>query len=206
MSRNYKRKDHFYQRAKEEGYRSRAAYKLLELDRRFRVFKPSSVVVDLGCFPGGWLQVASQKIRRGKIVGIDLRPLEPLPASQAEIDILLGDITEVEMAEKLLNVSGGRVDVVLSDLSPKLSGIKLRDSVRSAELVETAFNFAESVLKPGGSFIAKIFPGEECEHLAKKIRGNFKKFSRPVLDSSRNSSKEMYFVGIGYKGSLTREA
>jgi len=194
MGRPYKRKDHYYERAKSEGYRSRAAYKLQELNKRYRLLKPGMRVIDLGCYPGGWLQVAQQIVgQKGSVVGIDLQEVEAL----AEIRIVKGDIYDQKTRQGLLEE--GRFDVVLSDMSPALSGIRVRDAVRSAELVEAALDFAEHALKPGGAFVAKIFPGEECEELAKRVKQNFGNFARPCLESSRGSSKELYFVGTAAK-------
>ncbi len=200
----YKRKDHYYDRAKAEGYRSRGAYKLLELNKKFKFLKPGATVLDLGSFPGGWLQVAQEKVGpRGVVVGVDLNEVEPVgvqdPGANAPV-ILRGDIREPEIQEQIRLLSGPGVDVLLSDMSPKLSGIRFRDAAFSAELVEIAFETAKSLLRPGGSFVAKIFPGQESEELVKKIRPAFERFSRENLDASRKSSTEMYFVGQSFKG------
>jgi len=198
---DYNRKDALYQKAKQEGYRSRAAYKLIELDKKHSLIRKNSVVLDLGCFPGGWLQVALNKVgKSGKVVGIDLREVEDFPASLGNLEILLGDLYDEEIQGKIREIIQGRANVVLSDMSPQLTGIRFQDAARSSALVELAFYYAQLFLVPGGSFIAKIFPGTECEELAKEFRPAFKSFSRTVLKSSRKTSKEVYFVGTGFRG------
>ncbi len=198
MSKPYNRKDHFYKRAKDEGYRSRAAYKLEELDKRYKLMKRGSTVIDLGCYPGGWLQVALAKVTaKGKVLGVDLVDVSPVSYEDARAEIIKGDFTDPQIREQLL--AFGPYDVVLSDMSPKLTGVRIRDAVRSAELVEAALDFADQALRPHGSFVAKIFPSEECEALAKRCKARFRTFARPNLDSSRKSSNELYFVGKGRK-------
>lgn len=197
-AKEYKRKDHFYNKAKQEGFRSRAAYKLLEMDKKYRILRPGSRIIDLGCFPGSWLQVAAQKVgKKGLVVGVDLREVESL--GMDTVKILRGDFCTQEMQENLLAEMPGKPHVVLSDLSPSLSGIRLQDALRSADLVERAFHFAVGCLLPGGSFVAKIFPGNECEEVAREIKPKFSQFSRLHLQSTRGSSKELYFVARGFK-------
>lgn len=198
MGKEYNRKDHLYQRAKQEGYRSRAAYKLLEVDKKHRLFRPGARVADLGCFPGGWLQVAAAAVgEKGVVVGIDLKPVESLPEPQ--IHIVQADFTEPGIDERLTALAGGKFNAIISDLSPAISGIRLRDALRSAELVEQAFHFAANGgLTPGGHFLAKIFPGQECEEVAKEIKPRFTRFLRLNLDSTRRSSNELYFLGYQF--------
>lgn len=196
---NYKRKDHLYQRAKEEGYRSRAAYKLKELQQKYKLFRKGMRVVDLGSFPGGWLQVALEETAPdGCVLGIDLRDVEQLQSAGRSAIVLKGDLRDEKAVMEIAERTGGKVDVVLSDLSPNLTGVHFQDAARSAELVDAAFEVACRLLKKGGSFVAKIFPGPECEELAKQMKKRFKTFSRPVLGASRKSSKELYFVGRGF--------
>ena len=197
-SKEYNRKDHFYQRAKKEGYRSRAAYKLLEIDKKYNILRPGFRVADLGCFPGSWLQVAEQKVgKKGMVVGIDLQDVEPLTSDW--VKIIKGDLTTPEVVDDLMQQVEGRLNVVLSDLSPSLSGIRMQDALRSADLVERAFYFATNTLVANGNFVAKIFPGNESDELSRVIRRCFTRFSRMHLASTRGSSKESYFVGIGYQ-------
>ena len=204
MSAVYNLKDRLYHEAKAEGYCSRAAYKLKELDKKFKLLRPGARVLDLGCFPGGWLQVAAEKVGpTGMVIGIDLNAVEPVNvkgnAAAAPV-ILEGDICDVEMQNRILSLTGGKVDVVLSDLSPKLSGIRFRDAFLSAELASMAFSVSERILAEGGSFVTKIFPGQESEDIAKRIRSAFTKFSRENLDSTRKTSNEFYFVAQNYTG------
>lgn len=199
MGREYERKDHFYKQAKEQGLRSRAAFKLLEIQKKYKLIRPADSVADLGCFPGGWTQVAAELVGpKGRVVGIDLKTVEPF--SLPQIEIIEGDFTDPGLQQGLITALGGKCAVVLSDLSPSLSGIKMRDALRSAELVEEAFRFAQQCLRRQGSFLAKIFPGTECEMVVKEISRSFESFSRMNLDSTRKSSNELYLLGRKFKG------
>lgn len=203
MSGTYERKDRLYSQAKTEGFRSRAAYKLVEIDQKFSFLRPGCRVVDLGCFPGGWLQIASQKAGpRGLIIGIDLDHVEPVREypTNAPVIVLRGDASDLEMQREMLRLSGGKVDAVISDMSPKLTGVKFSDVARSADLVELAWHIARNMLKPGGSFVAKIFPGNESDVIFRAMRKDFEKLSRHVLKASRKTSNEYYFVGRGFSG------
>ena len=191
----YQRKDAFYARAKAEGYRSRASYKLLDLARRYQLFKRGDHVVDLGAWPGGWLQVAAELVGpRGVVVGVDLVPIDPLP--QAWVSTLVGDASEPAVLEQLRERCGGRVDVVLSDMSPKLSGIRDRDAARSEGLAEAAVGIAEQLVAPGGRMVMKVFSGAESEalRLARRVF-TAAKLTKP--ESSRRESAEMYLVATG---------
>ena len=187
--------------AKEEGYRSRAAYKLLELQDKLKLLKRGMRVLDLGSFPGGWIQVASQLAGpKGSITGVDLREVEPFPGNNPEFapcSVVLGDVTEEETQQKLL--THGRYDLVISDLSPHLSGIRAADDARVSELLDTAFHLNSVFLKEGGFFIAKAFPSNDVEVVAKKYQKSFEKLGRTILKSSRNTSNEFYFIGKGYR-------
>lgn len=206
---NYNRKDHLYQRAKSEGYRSRAAYKLEELDQKYKLFKPGMKVVDLGCAPGGWLQVAAAKVgSSGIVIGIDRFPVEPLRLEEIKHSkmgvaipiILTGDITEVEIQQQVIKEAGSKVDLVMSDMSPDLTGVYFQDAARSAELVEIAFSIANTLLIPRGNIITKIFPGSEADQLFIEMKKHYKKLSRVELKSTRKTSKEFYFVGQEFLG------
>ena len=207
MSGQYNRKDHLYKQAKEQGYRSRAAYKLMELDKKHRLLRQGMRVLDLGCYPGGWLQIALEKVGpKGIVIGVDLREVEPVKEKGAAAVLIKGDILAEKTQHEIMEHSGGKVNLLLSDLSPSLTGIRFRDAVKSAELVECALNLAAVLLLPGGSLVTKIFPGPECEELAIRFRKAFRQFARPSLDSSRKTSSEMYFVGRDYVGlELERE-
>lgn len=197
MSIPYDRKDHFYQKAKREGYRSRAAYKLIELDQKNRLFRSGMSVLDLGCAPGSWSQVAAEKIgAQGKVLGVDLNQVEPI----TNATLIVGDITEQTTFDEIVRILNGKVDLVISDLSPSLSGIKFADALRAAGLVESAYYCASHCLRQGGDFVAKIFPGPDTDKLTKELRQSFNSVSREVLSSTRKTSKEFYLVAKGYKG------
>ena len=194
----YQRKDAFYARAKAEGYRSRAAYKLLELARRYQLLKRGDHVVDLGAWPGGWLQVAADLVGpRGIVVGIDLVAVEPLP--QAWVSTVVGDAGDPAVLEQLRERCRGRVDVVLSDMAPKLSGVRDRDAARAAELAEAAVAIADQLVAPGGRLVMKVFSGAESEALALARRVfTTAKLTKP--ESSRKESAEMYLIATGRRG------
>ncbi len=199
MGKAYQRKDGFYRKAKEEGYRSRASYKLLELDQRARLLKKGQRVVDLGCFPGGWLQVASDLTGpSGKVVGIDLKDVEPL--NKEGVFIHKGDISSIENQTQVLSSLGGKADLLLSDMSAPLTGVSFRDACRSAELAELVLELSGSLLKNGGAVVAKVFPSAEADQVFQNYRGSFSSFKRFKLKSTRGSSSELYFVGQGFKG------
>lgn len=195
----YKPKDGFYRKAKKEGYRSRAAYKLIELGRRFRLIRPGDRVVDLGAAPGGWLQVAAELAGpRGKVVGVDLQPIEPFAADN--IVLLQGDIASEEIQKKIAALLDGPADCVLSDLSPKLSGVRDADISRSMELVRLALNVARKLLRPGGTFLVKCFMGEELEEYFRELRRYFASVERTRPEATRKGSSEIYLCGKGFKG------
>ena len=199
MSR-YKRKDHLYKQAKESGYRSRAAYKLIELDKKHRILSRGMKVVDLGCFPGSWMQVALERVgKRGAVTGIDLRQVEPLTINEVSATILLGDIRDEAMQQSILDSLGGKADVVLSDMSPQLSGISFRDVAASVELVRTALEFCKVCLRNKGTFVAKLFPGEDTDMLLKEMPPLFDKVANVRLKSTRTSSNELYVVGKTFR-------
>ncbi|MBW2703810.1 MAG: RlmE family RNA methyltransferase [Deltaproteobacteria bacterium] len=195
----YNRKDGWYRKAKQEGFRSRAAYKLEELDRRAQLFTRGDKVLDLGCAPGGWLQFAAKKVGpRGRVVGIDRLEMKPLPELQ-QVQILLGDITEAESLERLREALGGPADVVLSDMAPDTSGVGFTDHMRSLELVRLAFETSLVLLKPGGTFAAKIFDGPDLEDLVKDIKARFGKTRRIRPEATRKGSRELYLVATRFK-------
>ena len=195
----YQRKDAFYARAKGEGYRSRAAYKLLELAQRFRLIGLGDRVVDLGAWPGGWLQVAAQLVGpQGVVVGVDLQPIDPLP--QRAVSTVVGDARSDTVLEEVRRRCGGRVDIVLSDMAPKLSGIRDRDTAQAMVLAESALDIAGRLLGAGGRLVLKIFTAEETAELVKAARASFQsvKLTRP--EATRKGSAELYLIGIGYRG------
>jgi len=194
----YDRKDTFYQKAKQEGYRSRAAYKLLELQRELRVFKPGDRVIDLGSWPGGWVQVAASLVGNvGQVIGIDLVALDPLPLSN--VTLVQGDATDPRQQEQLLVLLGGQSDVMLSDMAPKLSGIRETDDVRAMELCRTALACAPQLLRPGGALLLKVFMGSEYKAFLTELRATFTtvKVIRP--EATRKGSAETYILATALR-------
>lgn len=194
----YERKDAFYKQAKREGYRSRAAYKLLELNREFHFLKPGGRVVDLGSWPGGWVQVAAALVgQKGQVVGIDLVELEPLPF--ANVTLLQGDATDPAQQQKILSLLGGPADVLLSDMSPKLSGIREADEARSMELCQVALVCAATLVRSGGTLLLKIFMGPEYKTLLAELRAAFATVKATRPEATRKGSAETYVLATGLK-------
>jgi len=189
--------DPFSARARAMGYRSRAAFKLTEIDERFRLLKRDARVIDLGCAPGGWVQVALQR-GAGRVVGVDLLPIDP-PLSDAEIVQM--DFTDPDCPAKLLDLLGGKPDVVLSDMAPNTVGHKQTDHLRIMNLIELAADFAIEVLKPGGAFVTKAFQGGETAAVIALLKKHFADVRMVKPKASRAESSEVYFVATGFKGS-----
>ncbi len=186
------RSDPFVKRAAREGYRSRAAFKLAEIDDRDEIFSSGQVVVDLGAAPGGWSQLARERIGAGgRLIAMDILPMEPL----AEVEFIAGDFQDQETLECLEAALGGRVaDLVLSDMAPNISGIRTADQARTMELVEIAEAAAEAWLKPGGAMVVKVFQGDGIEDWIRQMRMKFDKFKLVKPTASRPDSREMYAV------------
>lgn len=198
-----KRKDHFYRKAKLEGFRSRAAYKLQEIQRRHRIFRKGDRVVDLGCAPGGWLQLIAAEVGpKGRMVGVDLQKTESLPVPN--VALIQGDITRPEVQDQVREGLGGAADTVTSDLSPNLTGIAFQDHLRSCELVRIAFEVARGLLLPGGTFLAKVFQGEDLELLIRELKQDFRRVKRVVPGASRKASSEIYLLAQGFREAGTR--
>jgi 23S rRNA (uridine2552-2'-O)-methyltransferase len=179
-------------KARADGYRSRAAFKLLEINTRDRLLIPGARVVDLGAAPGGWSQVAVQKTSPGgRVVAIDLLEVAPVPG----VTVLQGDFREEAMRRKLADALGGeRADVVLSDLSPNISGIASADQARAAELVRLALEFCRAHLAPEGAFLVKVFQGEEFAGLLKEMKAMFREVRTLKPSASREESRETYLL------------
>ena len=194
-------KDEYVLRARREGYRSRASYKLLEIDEKFGLLRPGTVVVDLGAAPGGWAQIAVQKCgRSGFVVGLDLLDMEPLGGAT----LIKGDFTEEKSLSELMAVLQDRtVDLVISDMAPNLSGMKEIDQPLAIYLTELALEFARATLKPGGALVMKCFEGSGLDELRKVIRTNFKQLNNFKPKASRDKSREIYVLGRQFKGSST---
>ena len=192
------RDDPYVQRARREGYRSRACYKLLELQDRDRLLQPGMTVLDLGSTPGGWSQVAAELVgHRGRVIASDILPMDAI----AGVEFVHGDFSADEVFDRLLAVIGdGPVDLVLSDMAPNLSGMSAVDQPRSMLLVELALDMARRVLTPGGAFVAKVFHGEGFEALFRDSRRDFERVLTRKPMASRPRSREVYLVATGYRG------
>ena len=190
-------KDEFVKRSVKDGYRSRAVYKLTELNEKSRFFKKGQTVVDLGAAPGGWLQVAAEEVgEKGKVIGLDLLPIDPLE----DVETIEGDFQEDAVLAELENkLAGNRVDLVLSDMAPNMSGMVAVDQPRAMYLCELALAFAIEHLKPNGWFVAKLFQGEGFEPFLKEVRSHFGKVVMRKPKASRPKSREMYLVAGGFK-------
>ncbi len=194
----YERKDAFYKKAKQEGYRSRAAYKLLQLHKTFRLLKRGDRVVDLGAWPGGWVQVAATLVgKTGKVIGVDVVALEPLPLEQ--VTLLQGDATDPALQQTVLRLLGSRADVVLSDMAPKLSGIRETDEARAVELGRAALRCAQRLLRPEGTLVLKIFMGPAHDALLTEVRALFSLVQTTRPEATRRGSAERYVVARGLK-------
>ena len=189
--------DVFVQRAKAEGWRSRAAFKLMEIDDRDRLIRPGETIVDLGAAPGGWSQVAVQRLRgRGRLVALDLLEMEPLPG----VDFIRGDFGEAETLARLETLlAGERAGLVLSDMAPNISGIAVADQARMMDLAEMALDFAAHWLKPDGAFLIKMFQGYGYEDFVRAMRQGFHSVATRKPDASRDRSAEVYLLGKGLK-------
>jgi 23S rRNA (uridine2552-2'-O)-methyltransferase len=190
--------DPYVQKARAEGYRSRAAYKLLELDEKDRLLAPGQLVVDLGAAPGSWSQVAAARLgARGRVVAVDLLPMEPLPG----VFFVQGDFREQAVLDALLAALGGsKADLVICDLAPNISGIAVSDQARVMHLAELALEFARQCLKPGGSLLVKVFQGVGFTEFLADMRRAFAKVGSRKPVASRGRSSEMYLLGKGLKG------
>jgi 23S rRNA (uridine2552-2'-O)-methyltransferase len=188
--------DEYVTRAQQEGYRSRASYKLLEIDDKDKLLKKGMVVVDLGAAPGGWSQIAADKVGdKGQVVALDILPMDPIP----DVEVLEGDFRDDAVLQQLLDTLGGRpVDLVMSDMAPNISGMKTVDQPRAMYLVELTLDLAKTVLKPGGDMLVKVFQGEGFDEFIKACRGNFRKVIIRKPAASRPRSREVYVLARNY--------
>jgi 23S rRNA (uridine2552-2'-O)-methyltransferase len=193
--------DEFVKRARKEGYRSRAVYKLQEIDARDRLLKPGMIVVDLGAAPGAWSQYLRERVgRTGRVFALDILPMEALPG----VEVLQGDFTEEATLKALLDALGGRpVNLVISDMSPNISGVDSADKARAMYLSELALDFAAQVLKPGGAFLMKVFQGSGFSELYKEIQGRFTRVVSRKPKASRARSAEIYVLATGFRGGVS---
>lgn len=188
--------DAYVKRAQKEGYRSRAAYKLLEIQARDRLLRPGQAVVDLGAAPGGWSQVAQRIVGpKGKVIALDILPMEPVPG----VDFIQGDFREDAPLQALQAALNGRaVDLVLSDMAPNITGVNAVDQPRSIYLCELALQFAREALRPGGGFLVKVFQGEGFDPFLHDLRGTFGRVVTRKPKASRPRSREVYLLAGNY--------
>lgn len=190
-------KDPYVQQARRDGWRSRAVYKLEQINDKDRLLKPDMVCVDLGSAPGSWSQFVTEKLKgRARIVAVDLLPMHSLP----DVDFVQGDFTDDDIFERLLELVGENgADLVMSDMAPNISGNKAVDQPRSMYLVELALDMARRVLKPGGDFVCKVFQGEGFDQFVVDARNSFKRVKVMKPKASRPGSREVYLVARGYQ-------
>lgn len=188
--------DDFVKRAKRDGYRSRAAYKLLEINQKDRILRPGMTVIDLGAAPGGWSQVAAQHVgRKGEVLALDRLNMSPIPG----VTFIEGDFTEEPVLNQLLtHLDGKSIAVILSDMAPNTSGLPSVDQPRAIYLAELALDLAEQVLMPGGSLLIKVFQGAGFDELLQHLRKKCKKVVIRKPKASRSRSKETYMLATGY--------
>jgi len=189
--------DPFVKQARIDGYRSRASYKLLEINTKDKLIHPNMLVMDLGSAPGGWSQVSAKLVgHKGRVIASDILPMDSI----AGVEFIQGDFTEETVFDQIMaTLDGARADAVISDMSPNISGIDVADQASSMYLVELALDMARQVLKPKGSYVAKIFHGEGYDEYVKDLRTSFDKVVIRKPDSSRARSREVYVVGKGFK-------
>ncbi len=189
--------DPFVKQAQKDGYRSRSAYKLIELNEKDRLLRAGMRILDLGAAPGGWAQVAGKLVgRKGRVLATDILPMDAL----SNVDFIQGDFTEDATLQQLLAwLDSGKFDLIVSDLAPNISGIASADQAASMHLLELALHAAQQTLQPGASFVAKMFQGSGSEQFLKELRTHFTKVSVRKPAASRKESQEVYLVAKGFK-------
>jgi 23S rRNA (uridine2552-2'-O)-methyltransferase len=192
-----KKKEHFYKEAKRTGYRARSAFKLQQIQNKFHLIPTDGIVLDLGAAPGGWSQVAKELVgQQGRVIGADLLAIKPLEG----VVFIQGDITKPETIEQIKHMMQGKsVDVVVSDMSPDISGNYSIDQARSAWLCDCALDVASQVLRPGGHFLCKIFEGEDTKAFIEKVKQHFMVVKTFSPKASRKSSSEIYIIAKSFK-------
>lgn len=202
----YERKDPFYRRAKREGFRSRAAYKLEELQRAHRVLRPGQRVADLGAWPGGWMQVAAAAVGPGgRVAGVDQAGIEPFP-DLANAIAIQGDLSEAGVEARILDALGGLADVVLSDAAPKLTGVRATDRAREEALLEAIEALVPKLLRPGGALVLKLLESPEAQAVAGRLGHRFATRKTTKLQATRQGSSEKYLVARDFRGPPARNA
>ena len=195
--RKQQRKETYFKKAKQEGYRARSAYKLLQIQEKFHIIRRGNIVVDLGAAPGSWSQVTTKLVGdKGRVIALDLQEIEPIPG----VTILQGDMTDPEVQAQVIELAGGRAHVVLSDAAPSTTGVKLRDHVLSMELGHAALAVAKNLLIPGGKMVVKVFEGEDFPALLHEVKMAFQPVKVHTPPATRNESWESFVVARGFKG------
>lgn len=193
----YNPQDRYFKKAKQEGYRSRAAYKLLELQQRYRIIKPGDKVIDLGAAPGGWLQVAAKIVgQNGRVIGVDLQSMQNF--AEGQVILLSGDIASKEIQQQITQLLSGPANCVLSDLAPKLSGIRDADMARCLDLNRIALAVAIELLRPGGTLLVKSFISDDLQTFSAELKQYFSTVQRTKPDATRQGSSEFYFYAKGF--------
>lgn len=194
----YNPKDHFFKKAKQDNFAARSVYKLEEIDKKYRLFKPGDYVFDLGASPGSWSQYVSQKIGpKGQILGVDLKPVE---VKLANAKFITADLNDLNLSDTLSEHGFNQpFDSVISDMAPKTTGIRFTDQARSTDLCELALNVADQFLKKNGIFICKLFHSDDFQALKKSILSKYEKFEAVKPEATRSISKEIFLVGLKKK-------
>ncbi|MDR2866908.1 MAG: RlmE family RNA methyltransferase [Methanomassiliicoccaceae archaeon] len=196
-----RKQEKYYRLAKKYDYRSRASFKLMQIDDRFEIFREGDSVVDLGASPGGWLQVAKERVGDGKVIGVDLRPIKPIDG----VMTILGDITAKGTMDELLEKFEGKADVVLSDMAPNIGGHYSTDHARSVHLCIFAIDVADHVLRKNGKMVVKVFMGDMFPSVKWELERRFQSVKVHEPDATRAASSEVYVIAKGYKGHRPKE-
>jgi 23S rRNA (uridine2552-2'-O)-methyltransferase len=200
-----RKRDYYYKKAKEEKYRSRASYKLLQTVEKYHFIKDGDIVVDLGAAPGGWVQAARKIVgSKGFVLGVDLREIEPF--TEHNVRTIIGDVGEQETMERILEFLPRKADAVISDVSPNISGIWEVDHARQIDLAQQALNIAFDTLKPCGNFFVKVFQGDMLDDFVKKVENHFQVVKVIKPEASRGKSSEMLILGMCFKEEATRQS
>jgi len=196
--RKQQQRDPYFRQAKQEGYRARSAYKLLQLQERFRIVRHGDTVVDLGAAPGSWSQVAVKLVgAKGRVVALDLQEIEVIPG----VITLQGDMTDPATQAQVVEAAGGQANVIVSDAAPSTSGIKLRDHALSMELTRAALTLAQTLLIPGGHMVVKVFEGPDLQDVLQEYKAAFRSARISAPKASRKESRETFIIAQKYKGS-----
>jgi 23S rRNA (uridine2552-2'-O)-methyltransferase len=193
-----KKRDYYYKKAKEENYRSRSTYKLFQAIEKYRFIKEGDVVIDLGAAPGGWIQAARKTVGiKGFVLGVDIRPVEPF--AEHNVRTIIGDISEQETLQQIVEFLPRKADALISDVSPNISGIWEVDHARQIDLAQQALNIAFETLRPAGNFFAKVFQGDLLDDFTVKVKKSFQTANVIKPKASRGKSAEMFILAMGLK-------